>query len=757
MERRTHYKKCEGPGLELLRTSAQESRHRVNSLFRLLAAALLLLLLPHSLQAQDPDDLVTTGNSTGVEAFGSYAGLRENVNLQNRNLNVVIPLFTLTGRNGLSFAVAANYNAITRQWEEEQRPDESIRCVYRPLANTGSDRVEIELAPFLTYEEGAQADPDGMVPANAPRHNRYVLREMDGTRHEFRNAVREEDLLDVPTVDGAERFRSTGSTHMSLQELPGTAPVKGSTDVEIFTPGGRRLFFDRASGAYQIESITDSNGNRITFQHSAGQVVSATDTLGREISRQITVVNGVLTRTEIFYLTSSGQQVEWALERNVPAAGQDTLTLPGGLKHVFHYGPTPVFSDPCGQGILLTNTRLTRIDYPSGGWVEYDWGVFPAANPTMSVLTAVRRCDQADGVCSASEEAVWTYDQPAGGPVMRTRPDGSRSEHEFGIVAGSGLREPHELTSRFYDADGTLLRTVENAWEEFNRDPKVVEVNETLHSISGADQVRRTETVYDRTGYVIQNGSGTFIEQASRGNVVTVRESDWGGGAAGPLLRRTENQYLSSSAYGHESSVHILNRVTRSQLFSGTGELAAQSDFFYDEYSSFNGFIRSLIGVSTIQRAPGYGTGTTLRGNLSRRVDWLDTGADPVTLFRYDTAGNIRQVRDPNENINTMSYTSATQFAYIATMTNALGHVQSFTYDYNSGLLRGLGSLAALTDSNGHTMSMIHDILGRTVRINYPDGGVEHRYFSDLQPSALHHETGQSVFPGGTQLPLRSK
>ncbi|HSR52124.1 MAG TPA: hypothetical protein VLV83_14935, partial [Acidobacteriota bacterium] len=65
--------------------------------------------------------------------------------------------------------------------------------------------------------------------------------------------------------------------------------------------------------------------------------------------------------------------------------------------------------------------------------------------------------------------------------------------------------------------------------------------------------------------------------------------------------------------------------------------------------------------------------------NLSRRVDWLDTGADPVTL------------------------------------------------------------------------------LGRTVRINYPDGGVEHRYFSDLQPSALHHETGQSVFPGGTQLPLRSK
>ena len=53
-------------------------------------------------------------NSTGVEAFGSCTGLRENINLQNRNLNIVVPLFTLRGRNGLDLARATSPGTINQ-------------------------------------------------------------------------------------------------------------------------------------------------------------------------------------------------------------------------------------------------------------------------------------------------------------------------------------------------------------------------------------------------------------------------------------------------------------------------------------------------------------------------------------------------------------------------------------------------------------------------------------------------------------------
>ncbi len=72
--------------------------------------------------------------------------------------------------------------------------------------------------------------------------------------------------------------------------------------------------------------------------------------------------------------------------------------------------------------------------------------------------------------------------------------------------------------------------------------------------------MRKTETDYDRDGYVIvANGIG-FVEQASTGNALTVREFDWGDGAPGPLLRRSENAYLGGPSYDVHSSVHILGR-----------------------------------------------------------------------------------------------------------------------------------------------------------------------------------------------------
>ncbi len=70
---------------------------------------------------------------------------------------------------------------------------------------------------------------------------------------------------------------------------------------------------------------------------------------------------------------------------------------------------------------------------------------------------------------------------------------------------------------------------------------------------------------------------------------------------------------------------------------------------------------------------------------------------------------------------------------------------------------RGLGLLTSSTDANGRTTSMSYDMLGRVKRIDFPDGGIERRYYSDLDHLAQHHNGIDFVFPELTQLPLRTK
>src|SRR6266498_5541713 len=62
------------------------------------------------------DTYVNQYNSTGVESFRAYSGLQENISLYNDNLNILIPLFTLKGRNGHNRPVVARYNSKYQDW-----------------------------------------------------------------------------------------------------------------------------------------------------------------------------------------------------------------------------------------------------------------------------------------------------------------------------------------------------------------------------------------------------------------------------------------------------------------------------------------------------------------------------------------------------------------------------------------------------------------------------------------------------------------
>jgi hypothetical protein len=85
-----------------------------------LLALLILSNAPYSLAQSDPSHL-STANDTGVKPDQTYAGARENVNLSNGNLNIIIPLVTLPGRGGHDLVLSTSYD--TKGWILERYVD----------------------------------------------------------------------------------------------------------------------------------------------------------------------------------------------------------------------------------------------------------------------------------------------------------------------------------------------------------------------------------------------------------------------------------------------------------------------------------------------------------------------------------------------------------------------------------------------------------------------------------------------------------
>jgi hypothetical protein len=261
---------------------------------------------------------VDSNNATGTTPFGAYEGVAENVDLRNLNLNVVIPLFELKGRNGLDYPVVAAYNSTYNVWKPKEDP--YVPPYYELERIEGTDvRFTVRPGPALTYKD--EAYPQGGIWWHT---NRYILHEIDGTRREFGAAPHASDVTHAQWMQ-AETFRATDSSHMKLVELVDKEQVR------VYRKDGTQMHFSAPvyAGIFRLDWIRDTNGNKITFAYDPFIV---TDTLGREVR---------------FANTAGGGDLEVRVERSagggellyVLTADRSQLRLPGGATNpALRYG-----------------------------------------------------------------------------------------------------------------------------------------------------------------------------------------------------------------------------------------------------------------------------------------------------------------------------------------------------------------------------------------------------------------------------------
>lgn len=560
--------------------------------------------------------------------------------------------------------------------------------------------------------------------------------------------------------------------------------------------------------------IEDRNGNRVTLQNSYSNccVYTGGASIADDMGRTLISTNGFGTTGNTISVSglSSPYSLTWggggsqlisvyAVSQNTAnypscpqqgvgawqtepplGGGVSSITLPNGQSYQFSYDPT--------YGLL------SKITYPSGGYVKYIWGLnkqsssFEQVIPPTGQINYTQYCvysvDQpgiverdvsfdgqtialtqsfaysttwaspqigriatetttvttTDNVVGLSYATVYTYNATSGGTPPN---DPSPQPSGFALFYPS-----EEQTIQYYkdtNTKGTPLRTVTKGWGA-NPYDLVCEVD-TLDNgqISGVFNVYSTAALpvltdkkeYD---YGLLSASSLCSNNASApSGVVPTRETaiSYQTFAAQPLF----SQPFSSSPI-----LTLLDRPTSVITYGdigGNSAEVAETDYAYDKTgtSPVSAIDHDETNYSSTSPAP--------RGNATTKTAWCFQGcSNSVTAYSYDETGHVTSVTDPNGNKTSYSYSdswlSTNSGDYTTTAGSPPGNTNAYlthvTYPLTGGVSHAEtfsygyndGQLTQSNDQNlQKTTYSYNDTWSRPTGVSYPDGGQVTEAYND--------------------------
>src|SRR6267154_4538174 len=718
----------------------------------ILRSALLLLIIPvfcvSNACAQDNPNL-----EIGLKPYGSFRGGNiDSVSMNNGNLFVRIPLWSIPQRGGVGLSFSVVYNNKGYSVAKRCPP---TGCYY-------------QWTPKGLF--GFQLADDQAIAASGK-----AVYQSNGTLLGY--------TASAGTSDGAVHQMGQKGTSSQWETLDGTG-------IE-----GTNFHIDSGSGAYLFDSVigrdgvrhhypnsqegssacsTDSNGNQVTCTFAGNPLRTYTDTLGRIVgpstsSTDFSNCSGPLPITSATILTFPA-----------PAGGTATFKLCYAnlsLQTRFSYINIREFSGISGalQSIVLPNLTtwtfiydntgfgdLTKVIFPTDGSLAYTWGTqslchnaypIPGVTPASRVVSS-RSLDANDGIGPHTSNYVWGPDVDTGS--SRTRIDtvtdavnNDTAYTETGLGYSCSFFETHREEYQGTGTARTLLKTTNTdyTWSsnQFNAltptfANTVLNVEPTaVTTIWPNGETRKDIFTYD-TGFTYKSplASSSTQYNATYGTLLTKNEYDFGAGAAGSLLRQTVTSFVwqpGNPNYQSYVDGNFLELPKSVITNSGSGYKCSETDFGYDDPSRLS----SPNPPITTQHvaAPG-----AVRGNLTSTTRLLSTvpcqsGATwtstPAYSNVFDT-GMISASIDPMGHTTQYLYSSTFSGAYVTSTQypdtnspNLSHHIISGNYDSNTGLL------TSFIDENGNATNYAYDNMKRFTTVTYPSpsGGTVNFYYPD--------------------------
>ncbi|MFO0983285.1 MAG: toxin TcdB middle/N-terminal domain-containing protein [Planctomycetota bacterium] len=240
--------------------------------------------------------------------------------------------------------------------------------------------------------------------------------------------------------------------------------------------------------------------------------------------------------------------------------------------------------------------------------------------------------------------------------------------------------------------------------------------------------------------------------------------------AGGNLLRQTTNSWSFTRPFGGVALYDVRLDATEERDFDGNANSRKRrTEFTYDAHGNVTSrreqgdpdiadddiehrftylideqrWIVELPTLKEVRDAQGNVVSATAYAYdaAGQLLEQVELGPEnPTTEFSYDAWGNLTSACDPLGSCTTITY-DAVYHTFAATLTNALGHVQTTSYD------PGHGQLLWSQDANGVPTSHVYDVFGRItetygpedppglplVRVSYQDATVPNRVRTELR------------------------
>jgi RHS repeat-associated protein len=645
----------------------------------------------------------------GLPMFGSLQSSDfDSIALQSLNVNFMIPVVGHPGR-GRSFNFVLGYNSLF--WV----PSGGTSSKWSVSSHFGFGWVLDGPGGTLQYQRG---ESGLCIAGSAIENANYIFTDPAGTAHPFNVAHFDTNACNL---QGASTGYATDGSGYYIDILTSNGPTVRSSagDVFIFTSS-------QSLGTIFLQNpvINDANGNHITTTvNSQTGETGFVDTLGQtvlEITKQFNNPNSSLSEADYDRLAVDGTYQTIAVKYQVfniktnfgcsgiaeftspSGGGEDLVTeidFPNGQKYLFSYEPTP------GSTGYFTG-RIQQVTLPTGGTINYQYnGANGGINCTDGTGTGLTRT-VSDGVTNP----VWVYSRVPGsqlaGITTVTAP-----QLPYDTVANQTVitfdSKGRETNRKVYQgaASGNPVNTVNTSWAASNTPASRIIVLE-----DGSTQ-SQIETTYDSS---VNGGTG------SNGNLLVLKEHDWGSGTPGPVLRTTTITYLADPAY---VGLNIISKLKEKTVADSSGTIKFRVHINYDE----PGFVNASCVTGALQHDDtNYGCSYTTRGlptSLITYTDAVTPAGGSTQNISYDSVGNLIASRVNNVLQTQWNFSSVTQYAFPDSMISGPPTgpqlTNSFTYHLPTG------QVAAATDANGKTTTYTYSDAGhldRLTDVGRPDG-----------------------------------
>lgn len=483
---------------------------------------------------------------------------------------------------------------------------------------------------------------------------------------------------------------------------------------------GMKYWFDTEG---RLSKIIDRNNNALILDYSGSDLISLSDSYGRQTTFAYDANNRITLVTD-----PAGRSITFSYTSDLLSS----VTGPLGDSWSYTYD---------GEGKMLTKTdpvgNMTTYTYDVNGRIITS--IDPEGN-TKSISYI-----QTNNIATITEKngSQWTgsYDNSLNVPLQITGTSGGQITYQYDTERNliSSTDQNGIITSYTYDNDGNMLTKTEAVGTQDERT--------TLYVYTSYGHVTR---ITDQDGYDTQfqydiNGN-LKREIDDQGNVTTYSYTSHGKRVS--MTDRNDNTTIYNyDQYGNIST--ITNALT--QTVSYTYDIMGNPLSMTDANSNITTYEYDLGDRLTKETRPDGGVIIYEYDNAGNRTAVTDANGNRTT-FTYDGLNRPTKTTDPEGNSINYTYDEEGNNDSIIVKDSLNNIITSTTYTYDdyNNLVRtthadgtyteqsydAVGNVLTRIDENGNITNYSYDVFHRLVSVTDPNSGVT-SYTYDIRNNLL--------------------